>query len=198
MSMLRASLLVVCLALPGAAFAQAGVPNPSFNLVNRNAAAIREFYATPAARATKWGRDLLDGRGLAPGGKTPIRLPADGNCIYDLRALFADGHFEEKRGLNACQSEDVALGEAPAPAKSFRLLNRGTAPVTSIAARAQGTDKWRTNPLRTGPVPAGGERRIDLPPGGQCVFDLRVIFEGGRSSEKSGADLCASPDQAVQ
>ncbi len=200
MSTLRNSLLVMCFLLPGAAFAQpAAAPNPSFNLVNRNASAIKEFYATPEGAATKWGRDLLEGRSLAPGGKAPIRLRADGKCVYDLRALFADGHFEEKRGLNACQSEDVVMGAtAPPAAKSFRLLNRGTAPITSISARAQGTDKWRTNGLRTGPIPAGGDRRIDLPPGGKCVFDLRVTFEGGKSSEKTEVDLCSSPDQAVQ
>lgn len=200
MSTLRASLLFFSLLLPGAGFAQQPAAlNPSFNLVNRASTPIKEFYATPEAAATKWGRDLLEGRSLAPGAKTPIRLRADGKCVYDLRALFADGHFEEKRGLNACQSEDVAMGEAAPPAaKSFRLLNRGTAPITSIGARAQGTDKWRTNNLRTGPIPAGGERRIDLPPGGKCVFDLRVTFEGGKSSEKTAADLCTSPDQAVQ
>lgn len=199
MPILRASLFCLTLLLPGAGFAQSGLPNPSFNLVNRGSDAIKQFFATPAGR-TNWGGDRLNGTGLKPGGKAAVRLPADGNCVYDLRAVFADGRNEDKRGLNVCLSEDVAVGETRpvAAAKSFRLLNRGTAPVTAIAARAQGTDKWRTNGLRTGPIPVGGDRRIDLPPGGQCVFDLRVTFEGGKSSEKRGVDLCKSPDQEVQ
>ena len=190
----RASLFCLALLLPGAAVAQSGLPNPSFNLVNRGGNALKQFFATPAGRPN-WGGDRLNGAGLAPGAKAAIRLPADGNCIYDLRAVFADGRTEDKRGLNVCQATDVAVGESKAStatAKFFRLINRGSAPITSIAARAQGTDQWRTNTLRTGPIAPGSDRRIDLPPGGQCVFDLRVTFEGGTSREKPGADLCTA------
>ena len=199
MTTLRASLFALSLVLPGVAFAQPVPPNPSFNLVNRGSDTIKQFFATPGGRPN-WGRDRLNGAGLAPGGKAAIRLPADGNCIYDLRAVFADGRNEDKRGLNVCQSEDVAVGESKpvAAAKSFRLLNRGTAAITEIAARPQGGEKWSTNRLRTGPIPPGSDRRFDLPPGGTCVFDLRVTFEGGKPSEKPAVDLCKSPDQAVQ
>lgn len=199
MTILRASLCFLALLLPGAAFAQSPAPNPSFNLLNRGSEPIKQFFATPAGRAN-WGRDRLNGVALAPGGKAAIRLPADGNCIYDLRAAFASGRNEDKRELNVCKTEDVAMGDAQpvTAAKFFRLVNRGTAPITSIGARAQGTDKWRTNNLRTGPIAVGGDRRIDLPPGGQCVFDLRATFEGGKSTEKLGVDLCKSPDQEVQ
>lgn len=199
MSTLRASLFAVALLLPGTALAQSAAPNPSFNLVNRGSAAIKEFFATPGGRPN-WGRDRLDGKGLPPGAKAAVRLPADGNCIYDLRAVFADGRTEDRRGLNTCQADDVAVGEASpaAAAKSFRLFNRGTVPITEIGARAQGGDKWATNRLPAGPIPPGGDRSIALPPGGQCVFDLRVTFEGGKTREKSGADLCKSPEQGVQ
>jgi hypothetical protein len=198
MSSLLARVFCLSLVLPGVALAQTAAPNPSFNLVNRSSAAITEFFATPAGRAN-WGRDRLDGKGLAPGAKAAVRLLADGNCLYDLRAVFADGRAEEKRDLNTCQAEDVAMGEAgPAAAKGFRLFNRGTAAITEIAARPLGVDKWVTNHLSAGPIPPGGERRFALPPGGQCVFDLRVIFEDGKQREKHGADLCKSPDQGVQ
>lgn len=226
MTTLRASLFVACvaLALPGASAAQPAQPNPSFNLVNRGSGTIQQFFATPAGRSN-WGRDRLDGRGLAAGGKAAIRLPADGNCVYDLRAQFADGRAEDKRELNVCNVDSVVMGEAvpaatpaapgpatgatpgaapaapaatPTAARFFVLRNRSLAPITSIAARAQGTDAWRTNPLRTGPIPPAGERRIDLPPGGQCVFDLRVTFQGGTSQEKTNINLCTSPEQTVQ
>lgn len=202
MSTLRANLFVVLLLAPGPVFAQAPAPaaNPSFNLVNRDSSAIKEFFVSPGS-ASNWGRDRLDGRGLAPGAKAAIRLPANGTCTYDLRAVFADARTQIRRGLNTCQAEDVAMGETTpvaTAAKSFRLLNRGSAPITSIGARPQGTEQWRTNALRSGPIPAGGERRLDLPPGGKCEFDLRVGFEGGRSTEVLGANLCTTPDQPVQ
>jgi len=199
MSVLRVACLLAALA-PGAALAQPGQPNPSFALENRADVAIREFFATPAGR-TNWGRDRLDGKGMAAGAKVNFRLPADGNCIYDLRVVFADGRTEDRRGQNTCQIKDVAVGEAAVAAgaaKSFRLVNHGAAPVVEISVRPRGTDKWLTDHLPTGPIRPGAQRGINLPPGGQCVYDLRVGFEGGKSREKLAADLCKTPDQAVQ
>ncbi len=198
MLILRATLLAFSLLLPGAAFAQSAAPNPSFNLVNRNSAAIKEFFATPAGR-TNWGGDRLDGKGLAPGAKAAIRAPADGNCIYDLRAVFADGPEYVQRRVNVCKIEDFVVGEpGSAAAKSFRVLNRGTAPITSIALRAKGSDKTRTNDLGGKPIAPGDERRIALPPGEQCLYDLRAIFAGGNRRVLRDLDLCTSPDQEVQ
>ena len=197
MSPFRAALFAGLLLFPAVAWAQSATPpNPSFNLVNRGAAAIREFFATPSGR-TNWGRDRLDGKGLAPGAKAPIRLPADGNCNYDLRATFADGRIEDRRGLDVCATEDVAVGEATT-AKTFVLLNRGTAPVIELSARPAGTDKWSSNRMKEGPIAPGSQREFPLPPGGQCAFDLRVTFAGGLSREKRNADLCRAPVQAVQ
>lgn len=195
MPTLRAALLLAVLA-PAAALAQPAA-NPSFTLDNRAPIAIKQFFATPAGR-DNWGRDRLDGRGMAAGARVAFRLPADGNCVYDLRVVFADGRAEDRRGLNTCEVKDVAVGVPGAAAKTFRLFNHGTAPVTEIAARPQGTQKWLTDHLPAGPIAPGGERTLALPPGGQCVFDLRVTFAGGKAREKHAADLCKSPDQAVQ
>jgi hypothetical protein len=195
MPTLRAAIVLAAL-FPTAALAQPAA-NPSFTLENRAGVAIKQFFATPGGRAN-WGRDRLDGRGLAAGAREAFRLPADGNCVYDLRVVFADGRAEDRRGLNTCQVKNVAVGEPVAAARTFRLLNHGPVPVTEIAARAQGTDQWRTDHLPAGPIAPGSERNLALPPGGQCVFDLRVTFADGKTHEKHAADLCKSPDQAVQ
>jgi hypothetical protein len=192
---LRAALVLAVL-FPAAALAQS-TGNPSFTLENHAGVAIRQFFATPGGRAN-WGRDRLDGRGLPAGGREAFRLPADGNCIYDLRVMFADGRTEDRRGLNTCQVKDVAVGEPATAAKTFGLLNHGTAAVTEIAARPQGADKWLTDHLPAGPIAPGSERRLALPPGGQCVFDLRVTFANGKTYTTHAADLCKSPEQAVQ
>ena len=195
MPTLRAAIFLAVL-LPGAALAQPA-PNPSFTLENRAGLAIRQFFATPGGRAN-WGRDRLDGKGLAAGARVAFRLPADGNCVYDLRAVFADGRAEDRRGVNTCEVKDVAVGAPVTAAKAFRLLNHGTAPVTEIAARPQGADKWLTDHLPAGPIAPGSTRNLALPPGGQCVFDLRVTFQDGKTREKHATDLCKLPDQAVQ
>jgi hypothetical protein len=105
----RACLLA--LLLPAVA-AQAQ-PNPSFTLHNTGGTAIKEFFATPSGFAN-WGRDRLNGKGLAPGARATFRPPANGNCIFDLRVVFADGRAEERHGLNTCQTKEVAVAEAGA------------------------------------------------------------------------------------
>jgi hypothetical protein len=191
MSMLRVA-FTLALLTPAWALAQPAA-NPSFTLDNQGAVAVKELFVTPAGRAN-WGRDRLEGKGVAKAAKAAVRLPADGNCIYDLKAVFADGRAEERRGQNTCQVKLIAVGGA----KSWRLINRGTAPIVEIAARVPGADKWLTDRLPAGAIAPGSERAIALPPGGQCVFDLKVTFEGGKARDKRAADLCKSPEQAVQ
>ena len=106
----------ILLGLAGAA--RADQQNPSFYLVNRSAQAIREVYASPAS-ASGWGRDRLGDDPIAPGGNAPIRLLADGNCVFDLRFVYEDGHAEERRGVNTCGVDDITAG-VPVPAGNPR------------------------------------------------------------------------------
>ena len=194
---LRGSLLAVVLSLPvGGAWAQSpgAAPNPSFNLLNRATASVTAFFATPAGRSN-WGRDRLDGHAVVAGGKVPVRLAADGNCIYDLRAVFADGRDEVQREVNVCKVDDVAVGEAQA--HRLRLHNQGSVPVTEVLVRPAGGGHPVTNLSQGRPIAPGAEGEFDLP-GSDCLFDLRVTFSTGQPRQKRGADLCKSPEQAVQ
>lgn len=194
MSILPASLFVFALLSPGASFAQPA-SNPSFTLENKGSAAILEFYATPAGRAN-WGRDRLDGKTLAAGGKAPIRLPADGNCIYDLRAVFTGGHEDVQHEVNVCKVEDVTVGGAPA-ARELRLHNGGSVALTKLLLRPAGAGHKPVNLTQDKQIAPGAEGRFDLP-GSDCLFDLRATFADGRTLEKHAADLCKSPDLSVQ
>jgi hypothetical protein len=181
---------------PGMALAQSAA-DPSFTLLNRASQPIRTFYATPAGR-TNWGGDRLAGHALAPGGQSRLSIPADGNCIFDLRAVFADGRAEERRAVDTCRQRTVEIG-APAPqARGFHLFNHASRPIVTLEARPQGSDRWSEDRLPGGPLPPGGERDFSLPPGGACTFDLRVTFQGGERRQKLNADLCKTPEQAVQ
>ncbi len=198
-----AVLLAGLLALPsgGPALAQkqpqnpapnAQAPNPSFTLVNRASQPIRAFYATPAGR-TNWGQSRV-GPALAAGTQLALRVPADGNCLFDMRAVYADGRTEERRGVNTCETKDVVFGEA---ARSFQLDNRGTAPIVKLEARKAGAAAWQANKMAAGAIAPGARQEFQLPPGEGCVFDLRVTFADGRAREKHAADLCRMPAQAV-
>jgi hypothetical protein len=189
------SLRVLMLGLPllatGAAAAQQN-PNPSFNLVNRGTAEVREFFATSAGRSN-WGRDRLQGKALAPGAKFAVRLPADGNCVYDLKAVFADGKTEERHEVNVCKTDDIEVSSV----HRLRLKNSGTSPIAELQVRQAGAGHKAIDLTQGKPIPPGGARTFDLPDG-ICVFDLRATLDDKKVREKRAADLCRTPDQIVE
>jgi hypothetical protein len=81
--------------------------NPSFNLVNQSGRVIEEFYASPAS-ANDWGQDRLGDDTVQPGQSYAIRLP-QGECVYDLRAVFQGGGNQERRGVNTCALDNYVV-----------------------------------------------------------------------------------------
>ena len=192
--------LAILLALAGAARAD-DAPNPSFYLVNHTGQAIKEVYASPVS-ATGWGQDRLGDAPVNPGANAPIRLLADGNCLFDLRFVYADGHAEERRGVNTCEVDDVTAG-APVPAgnpardPSFRIINRGRRTVTEVQTRPSGSSTWGLDRLGSTTIDVESYKVIPLP-AGQCIWDVRIVFEEGPDLERRGINLCDITDFPVQ
>ncbi len=61
----------------------------------------------PAGRAD-WGANRL-AEALPPSSYRIIRLPKDGNCVLDVRVVFADGTTAEKRHVNTCEVTDLPV-----------------------------------------------------------------------------------------
>jgi hypothetical protein len=85
---------------PQSAPQAADAANPSFNLVNHGRQAMREAYVS-SARDTSWGRQRLD-RPMVPGAHLPVRLSV-GDCLNDIRIVWADGRAEERRQVDTCR-----------------------------------------------------------------------------------------------
>jgi hypothetical protein len=188
--------------IPSEAGALTGVSNPSFNLVNRAGVPIKELYFTPAGDAT-WGRNRLTAP-IPAGGSYAARRRVDGNCIFDVRVVFADGRIEDRRGLNTCNIDDVAFGGGGAATAhkaaddpSFRLVNRGKAAIVEAYATPTGTGNWGQNRLDGGPIPPDADKVIHIEKQGTCSFDLRVVLQGGRTLDRRHADLCKITDLPV-
>lgn len=176
--------------------------NPSFYLVNCAGSAISRVYASPAGMSA-WGSNRLTDREIAPGQNAPIRLPADGNCIYDIRVIYANGRSDERRGLNACEIDNLtfprgtAAASVPGPARarrsqgdpSFVLVNRSQAILNEIYLSPPGDDSWGEDRLGDDTIAAGGTRAVRLPPG-ECFYDVRVVFANGDAIEKRRLNLC--------
>jgi hypothetical protein len=87
-------------AAPPPSATQDGAANPSFNLVNHGQVAIREVYVS-STRDTNWGQQRLP-RAMNPGEHLAVRLPA-GDCLNDIRIIWADGRTEERRAQDTCR-----------------------------------------------------------------------------------------------
>ena len=52
---------------------------------------------------------------------------------------------------------------------------------------------------RLGPVLADGQsRRVVLTRAGPCQFDLKAVLDDGRSIERRGVDVCATPNYTFE
>ncbi len=74
--------------------------NPSFWIVNASRRTMRELYASPSSQQT-WGPDRFGTGVLGGGDRFAVRLP-EGECIYDVRVVWADGRPEDRRRVNLC------------------------------------------------------------------------------------------------
>lgn len=78
--------------------------NPDFRLNNRTGSTINEVYVSSSARAD-WGRDLLGNNTLPSGQSLNVVLPA-GQCMNDIRVVYANGAAQERRQVNTCGITD--------------------------------------------------------------------------------------------
>lgn len=109
--MRRAALLLPLLATPALAQVQpaagVGTTDPSFRLVNRDPAAVHEIFVSPTGRR-EWGIDRLGHDVLIPGRFARITLPP-GQCMNDIRVVFADGRVVERRRVDTCTLSQMAF-----------------------------------------------------------------------------------------
>lgn len=95
----------------------------------------------------------------------------------------------------------VALA-LPAPAQaqsndpSFRLNNRGNVTIREVYVSSSNVSNWGPDRLGAEVLPPGRSLTIRLPRG-QCMNDIRLVFENGRSQERRNVNTCQFTDLNV-
>jgi hypothetical protein len=83
-------------------------------IVNHTKAELLELYTSPA-EARIWGADQLGSLRIGVGGKVTVKLRnAEGECVYDLMMVFADGE-KVRRREDVCVSKTVIVTEHSEP-----------------------------------------------------------------------------------
>jgi hypothetical protein len=66
---------------------------------------INELYVSSSS-VQEWGPDRLGANVLSPGQSFIVRLPA-GQCVNDIRVVFANGQAIDRRQINTCNLTDI-------------------------------------------------------------------------------------------
>lgn len=187
--------------------AQAQTGDPSFNLVNRSSRVIYEAYASPSSDSN-WGQDRL-GQNIVPAGRNFVMRLPQGECIYDLRVVYdrQGGPAEERRNVNLCNLTEVVFDGRPqqggqqrqAPQQgqtqgprgnpSFNLVNQGQQVVMEVYASLTTDQNWGPDRLGNDTVAPGAVFPVRLPEG-DCMYDMRFVYQNGQSQERRGVNLC--------
>lgn len=187
------------MALPAAAQSK----DPSFRIVNNTPNVINEVYASPTTQQS-WGHDRLGSEVVPPGGRQVIRLPQDGNCIYDVRIVYQGAPAEERRNLDTCAMSDLVVGgggAAPRNAQqgnpSFNLVNQSGRVIEEFYASPSSQQNWGPDRLGEATVAPGANFPVRLPLG-ECSYDLRVVWQGGESRERRSLNTCTLTNYVVR
>lgn len=192
--------------------AQAQTGDPSFNLVNRSSRVIYEAYASPASDSN-WGQDRL-GQNVVPAGRNFVMRLPQGECIYDIRVVYdrQGGPAEERRNINLCNLNEVVFdgrpqqggqqqqqqppqqarpgqGQGARGNPSVNLVNQGQQTVMEVYASLTTDQNWGPDRLGADTVAPGAVYPLRLPEG-DCMYDMRFVYQNGQSQERRGVNLC--------
>lgn len=169
----------------------------SVTIINELGLAMRELYVAPAGNVER-ATDRLGMDTLPTGASLRLPLGRQSLCLFDLRAVLADGSAQDKRGVDLCRNPRVTFGDPNAPLREAVIEN-----VTDLALRelyATPVTQGRRTP---GQPPERGADRLGaelvapdasftlrLGRTRECVYDVTAVFEDDSVEERRAADLC--------
>lgn len=72
-------------------------------IINAGSVTVNSFFASNTKR-TSWEEDILGNSVLAPGQSVMVNInDGSGACMFDFRAVLANGRKVESHGMNVCQ-----------------------------------------------------------------------------------------------
>jgi len=190
----------------GIATARPAEAQNRFWLENYTGRQIDQAYVSPS-RLSNWGPDIL-GAGVLPPGQRVWVTPYFGDCILDVRVVYAGGGEDTRMGVNACSlsiirfgggyvgpgggpGASIGGGVARAGNPSFVFVNNSGAVIREIYVSLSSQNSWGADRLGANVLNPGGSINIGLPSVGVCTVDMRVVYMNGAASERRGVETCS-------
>ncbi len=195
--------LIAVLALIGAGGSAPADQPPGdrdLTVANHGAKAINELYVSPAS-ADHWGADRLGDDTLAPGRTLRLKLGRVRDCEFDVQAVYEDASREETKGVNVCRAHMIAFDGSAATAPlaathEVTLANRAARPIQQVLISPSDAGDWGEDRLGEKSISVGEAASVRYR--GDCVADIRVVFDNRGAEERRGVDLCARRRIVIQ
>ncbi|EHL98222.1 hypothetical protein HMPREF9946_03655 [Acetobacteraceae bacterium AT-5844] len=88
-------------------------------------------------------------------------------------------------------------GGAEQGSPTFVIINQAASPINEVYASPTSDDNWGQDRLGENIVRPRGRQTIRLP-NGDCQYDLRVVWQDGRSEERRNINLCEMRELTVR
>lgn len=168
------------------------------SVVNQGTSPIEGLYAS-SSRVSDWGEERLSGRTIAPNGRETFDIERDDQCNFDIRAVFAGGREETRMRQNICARSEIAFGGAtdrridgggPEAGRRVTFANDGRASVRELYLTPVSDTHWGDDRLGSEVMPRRFRFELRLPSEGGCQWDIRIVYDNGRSVERRDQNLC--------
>jgi|GEM_PF-449848 len=159
-------------------------------------------YFTPARQVCQGQppnqRCWLQGGAWIPPAYSTMDANAPGRRQQTRACLFAAGWQPVESEAQAAAITNAAPAIAATRGDpSFTLVNRGRRVLQDVYASPVGEQNWGPDRLGDAALKPGGRIPIQLP-GGECRYDLKLVWIGGQAQEQRNVDLCAVTELPVQ
>jgi hypothetical protein len=195
-------LLCAALVATPARSAQESLSERDATVLNQSRQSINELYVSPAT-SDQWGADRLGERTLQSGDSFRLHLGRTRECLFDAKVIYDDASREERRGLDLCRTHQFGFdGRAASPPAELSaqhqvtLVNNSSRPIQQVFVSSAVATQWGDDLLGNSSISVADARPLTWR--GDCVVDLRIVFENRAAEERRGIDLCASPVLSIE
>lgn len=94
----------------GTTYTASASANRHVTVMNTSGVTITRFYGSNASRSS-WEEDILGSSVIPPGASVDINFDdGSGACLFDFKAVFADGTSAVESGIDVCSTSVVTVG----------------------------------------------------------------------------------------
>ncbi len=172
---------------------------------NRSSYALSSLHVRPVGFES-WGGDRLGSDTLQPRDIKRINIAPTSSCLFDVKATFSGSEPELRNSVNLCERKIVDV-EGPELVSgkgdkkttqalpddketlTLKVTNETPRSIREVFVSPARTRNWGENLLEA-PLARGASASLAINQDGACLFDLKVVHEGGYEQRRMNYDLC--------